>query len=76
MKILYRLFLLILIIWWVAHGLYWMFHYSLFANLPDIILFHKIKLIDFVRILIWISAIIVLLSNFSISFQMKPKDED
>ncbi len=75
MKILYWFFLLILIIGWVAHWLYGMFDFSLFSYLPDTMIFNKISRADFVRVLIGISAIIVLLANFSISFSMRTRDE-
>lgn len=75
MKILYWLFLLILIIGWISQGLYGMFDFSLFSYLPKTMIFNKISRADFVRVLIGISAIIVLLANFSISFSMKARDE-
>jgi len=36
---------------------------------------NKISRTDFVRVLVGISAIIVLLANFSISFSVKTRDE-
>ncbi len=72
MKILYRIFLIILIFWWVSMWIYWLTWTSLFEFIPKKIIFW-LSLDSILHILIWISAIIVLLSNFSISF--KPKDK-